>query len=44
MTSFWVAPLRQRAGTLVGAGAVVTTDLPPGVVAYGNPARVVRPV
>jgi len=27
-------------GTLVGSGAVVSRDLPPGVVAYGNPARV----
>ena len=27
---------------MVGAGAVVTRDLPAGVVAYGNPARVVR--
>jgi acetyltransferase-like isoleucine patch superfamily enzyme len=27
-------------GTLVGSGSVVTADLPPGVVAYGNPARV----
>ncbi|WP_236826124.1 MULTISPECIES: sugar O-acetyltransferase [unclassified Blastococcus] len=30
------------ADTVVGAGAVVTADLPPGVVAVGNPARVVR--
>jgi maltose O-acetyltransferase len=30
--------------TVVGAGAVVTRDLPAGVVAYGNPARVVREV
>jgi maltose O-acetyltransferase len=30
--------------TVVGAGAVVTKDLPPGVVAVGNPARVIRPV
>jgi maltose O-acetyltransferase len=30
--------------TVVGAGAVVTRDLPAGVVAAGNPARVVRPV
>ena len=30
--------------TVVGAGAVVTQDLPPGVLAVGNPARVVRPV
>ena len=28
--------------TVVGAGAVVTKDLPPNVVAVGNPARVLR--
>jgi acetyltransferase-like isoleucine patch superfamily enzyme len=27
--------------TLVGSGSVVTKDLPPGIIAYGNPARVV---
>jgi maltose O-acetyltransferase len=32
------------AGTVVGAGSVVTKDLPAGVLAVGNPARVVRPV
>lgn len=30
--------------TVVGAGALVTKDLPAGVVAYGNPARVVREI
>lgn len=30
--------------TVVGAGSVVTKDLPAGVVAVGNPARVVRRV
>src|SRR3954463_13981980 len=30
------------ARTVVGAGAVVTKDLPEGVLAVGNPARVVR--
>ncbi len=28
--------------TVVGAGAVVTKNLPPGVLAVGNPARVIR--
>ena len=28
--------------SVIGAGAVVTRDIPAGVVAVGNPARVVR--
>jgi maltose O-acetyltransferase len=31
-------------GSIVGAGSVVTRDVPAGVVAAGNPCRVVRPV
>lgn len=34
--------VRIGADTVVGAGAVVTKDLPSGVVAVGTPARVVR--
>jgi acetyltransferase-like isoleucine patch superfamily enzyme len=29
-------------GTVVGAGSVVTKSLPPGVIAAGSPARVIR--
>lgn len=31
-------------GSVVGAGAVVTGNVPPGVVAAGVPARVLRPI
>lgn len=31
-------------GTTVGAGAVVVKELPPGVVAAGNPAQVIRQI
>ena len=30
--------------TVIGAGSVVTKDIPEGVVAVGNPARVLRPI
>jgi len=32
------------AGSMIGAGAVALKDIPPGVVAYGVPAQVIRPV
>ena len=31
-------------GSVVGAGSVVTRDIPAGVVAAGNPCRVLRPI
>ena len=31
-------------GAVIGAGSVVTRDIPPGVLAVGNPCRPVRPV
>lgn len=36
--------IRIGADTIVGAGSVVVRDLPAGVVAFGAPARIVRPV
>jgi acetyltransferase-like isoleucine patch superfamily enzyme len=29
-------------GTTIGAGSVVVKDIPAGVVAAGNPARIIR--
>lgn len=31
-------------GTIIGAGSVVTKDIPSGVIAVGNPCRVLRPI
>jgi sugar O-acyltransferase (sialic acid O-acetyltransferase NeuD family) len=39
-----VARVRIGADAIVGAGAVVTRDIPEAVVAYGSPARVIRPI
>ena len=36
--------VRIGAGSLIGAGSVVTRDIPEGVVAFGNPATIRRAV
>ena len=36
--------VRIGAGSIIGAGAVVTKDVPSNVIAVGNPARVVREI
>lgn len=36
--------IRVGEGTVVGAGSVVVKDLPPSVLAYGVPARVIREI
>ncbi|MEG0468721.1 sugar O-acetyltransferase [Amedibacillus sp. YH-ame10] len=36
--------VRIGKGSVIGAGSVVTHDIPEGVVAYGSPCRVIRPI
>ena len=31
-------------GSVIGAGSVVTKDIPDGVIAVGNPCKVLRPI
>ena len=36
--------IKIRAGSVIGAGSVVTRDIPPNCVAVGNPCRVMRKI
>ncbi len=37
-----LGPRRIGKGAIVGAGAIVTKDVPPGVIVVGNPARILK--
>jgi acetyltransferase-like isoleucine patch superfamily enzyme len=44
MNSIILKGVTLHEGCVIGAGSIVTRDVPAGVIAAGNPARVVKPV
>ena len=42
--SVLIQNIKVGEGAIVGAGSVVVRDIPAGVVAFGNPCRIIRPV
>ena len=40
----WAEPVTIGDNVTIGAGSVVTHDIPAGVIAAGNPCRVIKPV
>jgi acetyltransferase EpsM len=44
-TGVTIAPrMNIGARSIIGAGSVIVKDIPPGVLAYGNPAKIIKPV
>ena len=44
MNSLILKNVRIGNGSVIGAGSVVVSDIPPGVIAAGNPAQVIRSI